>query len=165
MGRIIAGIILIVIGLSAFFGENFFKIAFSVILIAIGVRVLTGRSRGFAAFSGEKQASGEDYLNETVIFSPIEKTINSENFRGGKIVVVFGGGELDLRQVKIAGDNIEMEVTAVFGGLKIMIPENWKVSSKGTAIFGGYDNHASGAGNITLNLKGAAIFGGVEITN
>ncbi|MFA6393701.1 MAG: LiaF domain-containing protein [Patescibacteria group bacterium] len=164
MGRIIAGIVLIIIGLSAFFGENFFKIAFSVILIAIGVRILTGRRRGIA-LSGEKRTSGEDYLNEAIIFSPIEKTITSENFQGGKVVVVFGGGELDLREVKTAGENIEMEVTAIFGGLKIMIPKNWKVNSKGTAIFGGYDNHTSGAGNITLNLKGAAIFGGVEITN
>jgi predicted membrane protein len=165
MGRIIAGIILITIGLSAFLGENFVKIAFSIILIALGVRVLTGRRQGFAAFNGEKRTSGEDYLNEAIIFSPIDKAINSENFRGGKVVVVFGGGELDLRGAKPAGENVDMEVVAVFGGLKIMIPENWKVSSKGTAIFGGYDNHTSGSGIITLNLKGAAIFGGVEITN
>lgn len=165
MGRIIAGIFLITLGLSAILGGDFFKVAFSLILIFIGVMILTKKGRRFGG-SFEKRSSGEDYLNEVAIFSPINKVIQSDNFSGGKVVAVFGGREIDLSEVKTRGASLEMEIVAVFGGLKLTVPKDWKIKTNGVAIIGGYDNRATGgAGSVTLNLKGVAIFGGVEIVN
>jgi hypothetical protein len=106
-------------------------------------------------------------LNEVAIFSPLEKEIISEHFAGGKVVMIFAGGEIDLRQVKTTAKEIDLEVVAIFGGARIVIPKEWSVNtSKNTAIFGGVSNGAEkGTGDIVLNLKGAAIFGGLEIGN
>jgi hypothetical protein len=59
-----------------------------------------------------------------------------------------------------------MEVTAIFGGGKLIVPKEWKVRSEGTAIFGGYDIRTGlEAEGPVLILKGAAIFGGIEVVN
>jgi predicted membrane protein len=111
-------------------------------------------------------SSNEDSINEVAIFSPINKIITSDNFKGGKIVMVFGGGRVDISQVKSTEKMIPLEIVAIFGGGKIIIPKGWKVNSQGTAIFGGYNSKIeSGEGENILNINGAAIFGGVEITN
>jgi predicted membrane protein len=80
--------------------------------------------------------------------------------------MVFAGGELDLSDVETDKRELEMEITAVFGGGKLIVPKNWKINSAGTAIFGGYDIRTDReADGPILNLKGAAIFGGIEVIN
>jgi len=172
MGRIIAGTILILLGLSALLGISLMKFALAFILIAIGMRVLLGRNMGRGHhhwdwdFEANTTTTNEDFLNEVVIFSPLNKTVHSDNFRGGKAVMIFAGGKIDLSQVKTSEKNISLEIVAIFGGGKLIIPKNWKVNSQGTAIFGGYNNKVETGGSETvLNLKGAAIFGGIEIVN
>jgi len=167
MTRIIIGILIIVIGLSALIGVSLFKFAFALTLIIIGIRIITGVSWQRSHWGRDRKATTtEDFLNEVAIFSPLDKTVRSEGFRGGKIVVVFGGGQIDISQVKAFEKNVNIELTAVFGGAKLIIPKNWRVNSQGVGIFGGYSNKAVAAeGETTLSIKGAAIFGGVEIIN
>jgi predicted membrane protein len=166
MGKIIAGTILVLLGISALFDVNLLKFAVAFILIAIGIRILFGRRRQDWNFESTTAATNEDLLNEVAIFSPVNKVINSNDFKGGKVVMIFSGGKIDLSQVKTLEKNISLEIVAVFGGGKIIIPKNWKVNSQGTAIFGGYNSKVeTGEGETILNLKGAAIFGGIEIVN
>jgi len=165
MGRIIAGLILILIGLSAFAGVSWFKFGFALILIVIGIAILSGHRHNWH-WDTRAGVSNEEMLNEVAIFSSINKVVQSENFKGGKIVTVFGGGEIDLSHVKTSEKNVNMEFVAVFGGGKLIIPKDWRVNSQGIGIFGGYSSKAvAGEGETTLNIKGAAIFGGVEIVN
>jgi hypothetical protein len=50
--------------------------------------------------------------------------------------------------------------------MDIILPKGWKVSSQGTSILGGFDIRVeSGEGEVTLNIKGLALFGGVKIIN
>jgi predicted membrane protein len=156
---LIIGVILIIIGLSALFGDFLFKLAFAIILIAIGARILM---RNSWKWRGHSEAQ-EDYINEVGIFSPLNKNITSNNFRGGKIVAIFSGGEINLSQVKTSHVGVSMEIVAIFGGAKLIVPKDWKVISSGSGIIGGFNNRTQGTGNVTLHLKGVAIFGGVEV--
>lgn len=167
MARIIFGVIVILIGVSVLTGFSLFQFAFSLLLIFIGVRILTGKNRHWdGKWEDAKNISNEDFINEVAIFSPINKTVKSENFKGGKVVMVFAGGEIDLSQAKTSHKEIDMEFIAVFGGGKLIIPKDWRVSSRGAAVFGGYNNKTEkGESGVTLNLKGAAVFGGIEIVN
>jgi hypothetical protein len=55
---------------------------------------------------------------------------------------------------------------AVFGGLKVRIPKNWKVKSEAVGIIGGFDNRTRNEkADIVVHVKGVAMMGGVEITN
>jgi len=60
-------------------------------------------------------------------------------------------------------------VTAVFGGVNIIVPESCRVSLRGAALFGGYDDKTSNRADnheaADLVITGFAVFGGVEIRN
>lgn len=166
MGKIIIGTILIILGLSALLGVSLMKFVFAFILIAIGIRVILGKEHNYLDFKTTKSTSNENFINELNIFSSADKTIKSEDFKGGKIVMIFSGGKVDISQVKTSVKNIDMEIVVLFGGGQLIVPKGWRINSQGTSIFGGYDTKVEGeSSETTLNLKGVAIFGGVKVIN
>lgn len=166
MGKIIIGVVLIVLGLSALLGISLLKFALALVLIAIGIKVIMGKDHDYWDFKTMKSTTNENYINELNIFSSANKIIKSDHFKGGKIVLIFSGGKMDLSQTKTAEKNIDLEIVILFGGGQLVIPKGWKVNSQGTSIFGGYDvKTGEENGETTLNLKGVAIFGGVKVVN
>ena len=111
--------------------------------------------------------NGDDYLDAVSIFGGVNKTILSKNFKGGEIVNIFGGAELDFTQADISG-RVYIDITQVFGGTKIIVPSNWQVVSDLAAVFAGVDDKrirstASSNNDKILVLKGTSIFAGVDI--
>jgi len=111
--------------------------------------------------------SNEDFVDSTSIFGGAKKNIISKTFKGGDIVNIFGGTELDLTQADFTGTAI-IELTTVFGGTKLIIPSNWSIKSDAVIIFGGIEDKRkmqtlSENAEKTLVLKGTVIFGGIDI--
>jgi hypothetical protein len=111
--------------------------------------------------------SGDDVLDAVSIFGGVKKTILSKTFKGGDIVNIFGGSEIDLTQADING-RVVLDITQVFGGTKIIVPPHWQVVSDLAAVFAGVDDkrlRRVGSGDTTkvLVLKGVSIFAGVDI--
>jgi len=111
--------------------------------------------------------SGDDYLDTVSIFGGVNKTVLSKSFKGGEIVNIFGGAELDFTQADING-RVYIDITQVFGGTKIIVPSNWQVVSDLSAVFAGVDDKrirstASPNNEKVLVLKGISIFAGVDI--
>lgn len=110
----------------------------------------------------------EEFLNSTVIFAGIKKRFFTKDFKGGKIVCIMGGMELDLNHSEIK-QPITIDVTQVFGGTKIIIPANWNIKSELVAIAGGVEDKRHQASpededpNKTIILRGTCIFGGIDI--
>ncbi len=109
---------------------------------------------------------GDDYLDTVSVFGGVNKTILSKNFKGGEIVNIFGGAELDFTQADIQG-RVVIDITQIFGGTKIIVPSNWQVVSDMAAVFGSVDDKrikSTGAdGSKVLVLKGVSIFAGVDV--
>ena len=79
---------------------------------------------------------------------------------------MFGGVELDLSTATFAQSTSEINAVAVFGGVEITVPDGLTVHVEGIGIFGGFDQKAEGPGEPgapSLVIKGAALFGGVEV--
>jgi hypothetical protein len=79
---------------------------------------------------------------------------------------LFGGVELDLTRVTFTQAESEIIAVAVMGGVEITVPEGLTVHVDGAGIFGGFDQRAEGPGEPgapVLRVKGAALFGGVEV--
>lgn len=110
-----------------------------------------------------------DYIDEVSVFNSINKIIFSENFRGGKVTTFFGGTKLDLTNAKLSHGEVALEVTTLFGGTHIRVPQNWKVLLNVTSIFGGFDDKRFAQINTTessegiLIIKGVTLFGGGEL--
>jgi predicted membrane protein len=111
--------------------------------------------------------SEDDLIDVTSIFGGTKKMILSKNFKGGDMVNIFGGSEIDLTQADVNGTAV-LDVTAIFGGAKLIIPSNWVLKSEATTIFGGIEDKRK---NITVTpekskvlvLRGTVLFGGIEI--
>lgn len=127
--------------------------------------------------SGEEKVAAEhrydnhnsDFLESVNVFAGSHQKVYSKKFKGGEVVAVFGGSDINLSQADFEG-TITLEVVAVFGGVKIVIPPDWEVKSEVTAIFGGIDDKralapATSEPKKLLIINGVAFFGGVDIRN
>ncbi|HEY0057163.1 MAG TPA: DUF5668 domain-containing protein [Pedobacter sp.] len=115
------------------------------------------------------RATNDDYIDIVSIFGGVKKNIVSKNFQGGEIVTIMGGAEIILTQSDITNSRVELEITQVFGGTKIIVPPHWKVSSDLVAIFGGIEDKRPLFSNQAISdekhliIKGTSIFGGIDI--
>ncbi|MFM7063878.1 MAG: DUF1707 domain-containing protein [Actinomycetes bacterium] len=80
-------------------------------------------------------------------------------------VCVFGGGELDLTRAVLTSRETVINAVCIFGGLEITVPEGMNVRNEIVGILGGSEgpSDTGDPGAPVLVVKGAAIFGGVEI--
>jgi predicted membrane protein len=110
----------------------------------------------------------DDVMDTTSILGGVKKSVLSKNFKGGQILNVFGGVEIDLSQADIDGI-IVLDVTQIFGGIKLIIPAHWELKSEITSVLGGIEDKRKNlsALNIaegkTLIIRGTSILGGIDI--
>jgi predicted membrane protein len=119
------------------------------------------------AIDPDKTYSADDFVDSTSIFGGAKKNIISKNFKGGDLVNIFGGTELDLTQADFNGTAV-IEFTTIFGGTTLIIPSNWAIKSEVVTIFGGMEDKrkmqtASDNSGKNLILKGTVVFGGIDI--
>lgn len=110
-----------------------------------------------------------DVLESVNVFGGSNQRVYSKSFKGGEVVSVFGGCDVDLTQADFEG-NVVIDITAIFGGCKIIVPASWEVKSELAAVFGGVEDKRAlmpltDAPVKRLTLRGVALFGGVNIRN
>ena len=118
--------------------------------------------------SNSQRYTPEDFIDATSIFGGVHKKMVTKNFKGGDIVTIMGGTEIDLSQADFAGV-ARLDVTQVMGGTKIIVPAHWEVRSEVTAIFAGFEDKRQqpaiqNPGQVLI-IEGTSIFGGIELKN
>ena len=117
----------------------------------------------------EKSEIHENFIEDVLFFSGVEKIIDSNHFEGGKIVSFFGGLKINLTKADLAPGINNLEVVIGFGGCKLIVPSNWNVRVEAVSIFGGFVDKrviiSSNDSDKILIIKGITIFGGGEITS
>jgi predicted membrane protein len=112
--------------------------------------------------------TSEDFIDSTSIFGGVHKKIVSKTFKGGDIVTMMGGTEIDLSQADFTG-MIRLDVTQIMGGTKIIVPPHWEVRSEVTAIFAGFEDKRQQPTVVNpekvMIIDGTSIFGGIELKN
>ena len=141
------------------------------VLIGVGILMLVNRLSGPQIWTPRPTATMADgVFAANAVFSGFKRRVTDGDFRGASLTAIFGGGELNLRQARMAGDSAVVQVSAIFGGVEIKVPKDWLVISQGTGIFGGFSDSTSQPPEDTpglkrLIIKGEAIFGGVDVKN
>ena len=147
----------------------------SLLLIAAGaialVKILDSNDRarprlGFPAGS----SVSADLLKEQVVFGSLKRKVESSNFQGGKLDSLFGSIDLNLRRAQISSPerSATLEVNAIFGSIELRVPETWRIVTHAAGVFGTIEdktlaNKTAAFDGPTLFIRGAAIFGSVEI--
>ncbi len=163
------GLLLVVLGLAAILRSfdihiPIFRLVVAFVLIYLGVTLLMGGTGVGIEEPG------------TIIFH--EARFTGEDFAREEINIIFGSGELDLREVP-PGDMRTGEINIVFGSGTIILPEEASVEVKADAVFssarfpdggsvtfGEYiyrtpDMNSDDPPDLRLDLN--VVFGGVEI--
>jgi predicted membrane protein len=108
----------------------------------------------------------DNWLETVTIFGSVKKRVYSKNFKGGDIVSIFGGAEINLTQADFNG-NIVIELVQIFGGTKLIIPPHWQIRSEMVAVFGGIEDKRAPQNSYdedkVVILNGTTFFGGIEI--
>ncbi|HTD06796.1 LiaI-LiaF-like domain-containing protein [Undibacterium sp.] len=139
------------------------------VLIVAGIMVV---SRGMFGRRGRRRdgvqslAGDNSTIDVVAVMSGHNLKNDTQDFRGGDIVAVMGGVELDLRQASMQSEAV-ISVFAMWGGIVIKVPTDWSVVMNGTPILAGMDDKTvpSMSAGKRLVIEGEAIMGGVEIKN
>jgi predicted membrane protein len=167
------GVVLLFIGTALYLPEffdfhfNFWQLFWPGLLILVGIMLIL-RKNVFGACEKRPDVDSADVVDEVNVFGGSEKFIQSDGFQGGRVTCIFGGSNLNLIRSKLAKGKQYIDMFAVFGGLKLIIPEDWKVKIQVVSVFGGFkDGRISNKMNIEteseLIIKGFVLFGGGEI--
>lgn len=116
-------------------------------------------------------ASPDADFSGIAILGGFKRRITSKNFKGGSVLSVMGGFQIDLRQADMEGDTATIEAMSFMGGGEIKVPGEWLVSMEGISLFGAFvDETDQQPPAVTgtrkkLIMKGASLFGGIVVKN
>ena len=142
-------------------------------LIGAGLLMLFNRGPWHGIYRGPGRSRiyvHDRLMREAAVFGGGKRNINTQDFTGGHIDAVFSGYQIDLRGANMAADSATLKIGAVFAGIEIRIPETWSVVIEGDGVFGSLTDktvqpNPQTPGLKRLFIKGAAVFGSVEIKN
>lgn len=146
------------------------ELVFPLLVIFIGVQLTLRAWRGSSASGAAPgEADADDYVRSFAVMGAVTRRNESQAFRGGELSAVMGGVELDLTQAQAAGGRAIVDVFAIWGGIDIRVPEDWRVEVEATPVMAGIESNArlapGAAATGTLVVRGFVMMGGVEIKN
>lgn len=161
------GVVLVLLGFSVILKSVLnidipvIKIVFALILIYLGIRLLAGpslKNKGLFFFDRSK----------------IKVNIEKDEYN-----VIFGSGEIDLRDLAELKHNSKREINIIFGSGRVILPENIPVEIKTDTVFGEskfpdgktdffgeyhYSKNSELEGNVLL-LEINVVFGSIRVEN
>ena len=166
------------------FGNDFTAMYWPALLIAVGFLMIiklffpsSAKSNCYRIYSdnyshkrsrGNRRAKCENgYFDRNTVFNAIEEIILDPIFKGGDLNCAFGNITLDLRKTTLAEGDTELELNAAFGGITLLIPDNWNVETHVNSFMGGFTDNRKASAEIDYSRKliviGSFAFAGGEI--
>ncbi|MBR2381490.1 MAG: hypothetical protein IKA84_03230 [Clostridia bacterium] len=160
------GILLLLSAQEIISWDMIWKIAFPLVIAIVGLKMI------FSSFKKDKtdriikeiKKEGKNLQQGTAVFCGTEMDFDNVVFEGADLTAVFGGIDCDLRNAIIDRDCV-IKVCCAFGGIDILVPDNVKIVTNTTSVFGGVEvikNNNSSATH-TIYIEGLCTFGGVDI--
>lgn len=107
-------------------------------------------------------------VDMVAIFDGEDLRSEANPFYGGKILAMFGGIRLDLRDVTPAPTGVYLDLAMVFGGLDLIVPKGWRVDFTGRVLAGGFDDLTASDSDPdapVLHIGGFLAMAGARVAN
>jgi hypothetical protein len=107
-----------------------------------------------------------DEVTLMAVFDGVKLRSEAKAFRGGSMLAWYGGVEADLREAKLA-PHARLSVTAVFGGIALRVPPEWRIENDIRAVAGGFDISGEDPDDPdapVLRIEGRALCGGIAVS-
>lgn len=140
------------------------------ILILCGLHILvkgffpqqrcSWKNRGYS----ESVCTG--HIQHSAVLSGAEIRNDTQDFQGGELTAMMGGIDLDLRQASMRSE-ATLRVSALMGGVKIHVPQDWTVIVRCEPVLGGVDDKTvpTPGSSKRLIIEGDLVCAGIEIRN
>jgi predicted membrane protein len=173
-GNRTTGIILLFIGLAFYFRDifqlnfNFWQLFLPALLILAGIMIMF-RNKIDGLWARTPLSDEENQIDDTAVFGGGDRLMRSPHFKGGRITAIFGGSTFDMRKAKLEPGIHALDVFCLFGGTKLIIPDDWNIKIRVTSIFGGFSDKRHVLPETRTNeetqlvITGLVVFGGGEI--
>lgn len=141
---------------------NVWSILWPILIIVFGIQLIFSR-----LLSPKPIGNSSNFVQSFVAFGGNDLRNTSTDFKGGDTTAIFGGIKVDLREAKMTQESAEFKVNAIFGGIEMLVPRDWKVEINGLPLFGGWDNkaHPEPEATKTLKINASVMFGGLDVKN
>jgi len=168
-------------------GLSFWDLLLPGILVVVGYRLIQCSAREESASKQESQANATadqanatdnsrmlgasaspEFVRSSAFMSYCDLHPVMHPFSGGDLTALMGGIKLDLRDVSMQGDRAFLDVFAFWGGIEILVPPDWTVSSQVTTLIGGFVDNRKPSRVVptkTLIVRGLNLMSGIEVKN
>jgi hypothetical protein len=169
--RVVSGVLVTLIGAYmlgrelGFIHVSIFRL-WPVWLIAVGATLVWRSIRGPGA--GHDASDRSSYPRPFAFMGSNARKVDSQDFVGLEATAVMAGVEADLTGARPRGREVVAEVFVWWGGIELIVPENWHVVSEVTPVMGGVEDSTRFSGDepaTTLVVRGLVVMGGVEVCN
>ena len=154
---LVLGVLMLLASQNVIEWSTIWKVFLPIIIMVVGLSIIFGNRK---AKEKKVRANAKEYV---AIFSGVDEVINKiEN--DFKMTAVFGGIELDMRDVTLDSDLV-IDCFTLFGGIDIRLPKDVKVEVNGLPIFGGVENkyRNNHEAKVTVYINHTTICGGVDL--
>ena len=162
---LIIGILLLFSCLDIIKFELVWKLIIPIILIIIGLSFVFKDTLNSKVKKEIKKLNKTEKKEYCACFSSQTVDFSKEEFTGCSLSAVFGGLKCDLNNADIKEDAV-INVSSIFGGITIYVPENINVKISSTSMFGGVSDKRKSKtkeAEYTIYINATSMFGGVEI--
>jgi predicted membrane protein len=140
---------------------------FPLFIALIGVKLVSDvfRRRNVRTANG---GAPDALVHAFAVMSGVGRRSVSTDFRGGDANAIMGGVEIDLRNAEIQpGQEVVLDTFAMWGGIEIKVPENWRVVSEVFPLMGAFEDNTANktAGTSVLIVRGVVLMGAIEVKN
>lgn len=154
---LVLGVLMLLASQEVIEWSTIWKVFLPIIIMVVGLSIIFGNRK---VKTKKVRENAKEYV---AIFSGVDEMIGKieSDF---KVTSVFGGVELDMRDVKLEEDLI-IDCFTLFGGIDIRLPKDVKVEVNGLPIFGGVENkyRNNDEAKVTIYINHTTIFGGVDL--
>ena len=154
---LVLGILMLLASQEVIEWSTIWKVFLSIIIMVVGLSIIFGNRK---VKTKKVKGNAKEYV---AIFSGVDEVINKieSDF---KMTAVFGGIELDMRDVTLDSDLV-IDCFTLFGGIDIRLPKDVKVEVNGLPIFGGVENkyRNNHEAKVTVYINHTTICGGVDL--
>lgn len=110
----------------------------------------------------------DNEVDLAAVYGGLEFVSRANAFRRGTLLTMFGGSQVDLRDVTLDPAGASFEVHTIFGGTAIIVPDGWRVTLDATSVFGGSENKVApddlSPDAPELAIRAWTLFGGLAVS-
>ena len=144
------------------------RLLLAVVGLTLGVSIVSvGVAAAMKPRLPDRSRPEDDELDMTAIFDSRRLRSSSGAFRGGRLICWQGSADLDLRGAQLDPAGGDLLVWTVFGGTRILVPQDWPVDARGVAVLGGARSAAAapepGRAGPVLSIRHRTVFGGLAV--